>query len=141
MKRLIYLGVALLICTGLYAQEPVKGIDGLDEFEASTDSTFVRQDTAFWRFYADTLFRQLPNGSMRPIPVYQADLIVWQNGARQVNRSTGVRTWRDFVEYGRQEIDARNAEIQIIIDALNGVRTFRNEWRDFLQAEAAARRE
>lgn len=139
MKQ-IFLGLSLLISTGLFAQEPVKGIDGIDEFAAITDSTIqTRPDTAFWRFYADTLYRQRPNGVMRPIPVYQAELIVWRGGQRYVNRSTGILTWRDFVEYGRKEIQERNAEIGIIRDAMSSVILFRDQWRDFINEQRDAR--
>lgn len=128
-----YIIIFLLFSTGLSAQIDKANIT------ATSDTTFVRPNESKWVFYADTLTRTLPNGTVRKIPIYQADLVTWQDGKRSVTRSTGVLTWKEFATYARGEIDNRNAEIEIIRNGLNQVRAYRDSWIDFLQAQRPKR--
>lgn len=123
----------LLIATAAQAQIDKANIT------ATSDTTFVRPDGSRWVFYADTLTRTLPNGVVRKIPVYQADLVTWSNGKRSVTRSTGTLTWNQFAEYGRTEVEQRNAEIQTIMNDLTKVRAYRDSWVDFIQANRPQR--
>lgn len=103
----------------------------------TSDTTFVRQNSTGWVFYADTLTMTLPNGKVKPIPVFQADLVTWQDGKRSVTLSTGAMTWNEFAKYGRTEIEARNSEIAKIMDNLTKVRGYRDSWVDFIKKNRA----
>lgn len=111
----------LLIATAAQAQ-----ID-LNDVKLTSDSTFAaKKDTAYWKFETATATFTRPNGTKKDVPVFEAKLIVWQGGKRTVPISSGVLFKREYIEFLGQYRDQHNNEINIVVDALNGIRDRRN---------------
>ena len=116
-----YLAIFLLIPFLSYGQ-----ID-LSEINLDTDSTVqIKPDTAYWKFEAATATFTRPNGTKKDVQVYEAKLIVWQGGKRTTPISSGVLTKKDYIAFLDQYRDQHNSEIDIITNALSGIRDRRD---------------
>lgn len=111
----------LLIATAAQAQ-----ID-LNDVKLTSDSTFAtKKDTAYWKFETATAVFTRPNGETRNVQVFEAKLIFWQGGKRTVPISSGVLFKKEYLAFLDQYRDQHNNEINIVVDALNGIRDRRD---------------
>ena len=117
-----YLAIFLLIPFLSYGQ-----ID-LSEINLDTDSTVqvIKPDTAYWKFDSATATFTRPNGSTKDVEVYEAKLIVWQGGKRTTPITSGVLTKKDYLAFLDQYRDQHNNEIEVITNALSGIRDRRD---------------
>lgn len=113
MKKLLF---ALIAFFPLFASAQT-------DIEITSDSTFVaKPDTSFWIFYEITGSYTKPNGAIKSVPLYRADLVIRQGGRRMIGLTSGVLFRREYLEFIKAQVDQHGNEITIISDALSEVR-------------------
>ena len=116
MKNII---IFLLLSFSAQAQR----ID-LEKISFDSDSTFTIPDTTYWEF--TTI--EFPRGQ-KTLKLYQADLIVWRGGVKNVNTSIGPEFWaykpeenkQGYADKLRAERDNINRQINTLREAIDGL--------------------
>lgn len=113
MKQIIFLFVFL------WSLNATAQID-VNRFTLTSDTTIASIDTVYWNFSKVEVPRNL-----KPISLYQADLVTYRGGARTVNLTSGILTVKDYALYLRDQRDRLNNELITLQKAALGLQAQR----------------